>query len=91
MLLEFWERHPDSTSPLTAWYAEAIKAQWATPQNIKTHYKTASFLADNRVVFNLGGNKYRLIVKINYPYATVYLRFIGTHAEYDKIKAEEIY
>jgi len=76
--------------PLTAWYAEALKVQWSTPQDIKTHYKTASFLADNRVVFNIGGNKYRLIVKINYVYGMVYIRFIGTHAEYDKINAEEI-
>jgi mRNA interferase HigB len=89
-LLDFWEKHPDALSPLSAWYAEAVKAQWSTPQDIKLQYKTASFLGDNRVVFNVGGNKYRLIVKINYPYGTVYIRFIGTHAEYDKIKAEEI-
>ena len=89
-LLRFWEEHPDAIRPLTAWYAEAVKAKWTTPQEIKAHYKTASFLAGNRVVFNVGGNKYRLIVKINYPYGTVYIRFIGTHAEYDKIKAKEI-
>jgi mRNA interferase HigB len=89
-LLDFWEKHPDALNPLSAWYAEAVKGQWSTPQDIKAQYKTASFLGDNRVVFNIGGNKYRLIVKINYPYGTVYIRFIGTHAEYDKIKAEEI-
>lgn len=89
-LLDFWEKHPDALSPLNAWYAEAIKGQWSTPQDIKAQYVTASILGDNRVVFNIGGNKYRLIVKINYPYGTLYIRFIGTHAEYDKIKAEEI-
>lgn len=89
-LLDFWEKHPDALSPLSAWYAEAVKAQWSAPQDIKAQYSTASFLIDNCVVFNVGGNKYRLIVKINYPYGTVYIRFIGTHAEYDKIKAEEI-
>jgi len=77
-------------SSLVAWYSEAIKAEWSAPQEIKTRYKTASFLADNRVVFNVGGNKYRLVVKINYPYGTVYIRFIGPHAEYDRIHAEEI-
>lgn len=86
----FWESHPDAISPLLAWYAEAIKATWQSPQIIKSQYKTASFLCDNRVLFNIGGNKYRLIVKINYPYGTVYIRFVGTHAEYDKINAEEI-
>lgn len=89
-LQEFWNNHHDAMSPLSGWYAEAMKASWLSPQDIKSQYKTASFLRDNRVVFNIGGNKYRLIVKINYPYNTVYIRFIGTHAEYDKINAEEI-
>ncbi len=61
-----------------------------TPQEIKARYKSASFLSDNRVVFNIAGNKYRLVVKINYPYSAAYVRFVGTHAEYDKINAEEI-
>ncbi len=89
-LQDFWKRHNEAEYPLVAWYAEAIKAQWKTPQEIKTYYQTASFLSDNRVVFNIGGNKYRLIVKINYTYNTVYIRFVGTHAEYDKINAQEI-
>ncbi|KAF0188911.1 MAG: hypothetical protein FD168_1130 [Desulfobulbaceae bacterium] len=89
-LLKFGGEHPDAVNPLAAWYSEAAKAQWLTPQEIKAHYKTASFLTGNRVVFNIGGNKYRLIVKINYPYGMVYLRFVGTHSEYDKINAEEI-
>ncbi|MDD2384639.1 MAG: type II toxin-antitoxin system HigB family toxin [Sulfurospirillaceae bacterium] len=89
-LQDFWKCHKEAEYPLTAWYAEAVKAQWQSPQEIKTHYQTASFLCENRVVFNIGGNKYRLIVKINYAYNTVYIRFVGTHAEYDKINAEEI-
>lgn len=89
-LLEFWSKYPDALNPLSAWYAETSKAKWLTPSDIKTHYVSASFLIDNRVVFNIGGNKYRLIVKINYAYGTVFIRFIGTHAEYDKINAQEI-
>lgn len=89
-LVEFWTKHPDSKGQLAAWHAEVSKADWSTPQEIKDVYKTASFLADNRVVFNIKGNDYRLIVKINYPYRIVYIRFVGTHAEYDKINAEEI-
>ena len=89
-LQEFWSSHPDAMSPLAIWYAEAMRASWQSPQDIKSQYKAASFLRDNRVVFNIGGNKYRLIVKINFPYSTVYIRFVGTHAEYDKINAEEI-
>ncbi len=89
-LQDFWAIHSDAMNPLAGWYAEAMKALWGSPQDIKSQYKTASFLRDNRVVFNIGGHKYRLIVKINYPYSTVYIRFVGTHAEYDKINAEEI-
>jgi mRNA interferase HigB len=88
-LLTFGVEHPDAVNPLAAWYAEAAKAQWPTPQEIKSHYKNASFLAGNRVVFNIGGNKYRLIVKINYPCGMVYLQCLGIHTEYDKIHAEE--
>lgn len=89
-LQDFWNIHSDVINPLAGWYAEAMKASWQSPQDIKTQYKTASFLRDNRVVFNIGGNKYRLVVKINYPYETVYIRLVGTHAQYDKINAEEI-
>ena len=90
ILQDFWHMHSDAMNPLAGWYAEAIKASWQSPQDIKSQYKTASFLRDNRVVFNIGGNKYRLIVKINYPYGVVYIRFVGTHAQYDTINAEEI-
>ena len=89
-LREFWERHPGSEQPLKAWFAEAHAAQWRNPQTIKHRYRHASFVSDNRVIFNVGGNKYRLIVQIHYPYGIVYIKFVGTHAEYDRIDAEKI-
>jgi len=90
ILREFWEKHPDSEQQLKAWYQEADSAEWKTPREIKREYPTASFLADNRVVFNIRGNHYRLIVKINYDYGMLWIRFIGTHAEYDRIDATKI-
>ena len=89
-LREFWTSHPKAKAPLEAWYAETEKADWNTSQNIKARYSSASFLADNRIVFNIKGNDYRLIVRINYHYKVVYVRFVGTHAEYDKINAETV-
>ena len=91
-LADFWKRKgcEDSEQPLRAWFQEAVKADWATPAAIKTAHRNASILGDNRVVFNIAGNKYRLVVKINYPYRVVYIRFIGTHRAYDRINAEEI-
>jgi len=86
----FWEKHPDAESPLRAWYTEAKKAAWKSPQDIKTEYRTASILGNNRVVFNIKGNTYRLVVAVRYDFQLVYIRFLGTHAEYDKIDAEEI-
>ena len=90
VLRNFWEIHPDSEQQLKAWYQEISKAEWHNPNKIKIEYPTASFLADNRVVFNIKGNRYRLIVKINYDYQMIWIRFIGTHAEYDKINAKRI-
>jgi mRNA interferase HigB len=89
-LRTFWERHKDAEGPLKAWYQEARAAHWDTPHQVKALYRTASVLGNNRVVFNIAGNNYRLIVKINYPYRIVFIRFVGTHAEYDRINAEEI-
>ena len=89
-LCEFWAKHPDTEEPLKTWYAEAIHATWKTPQDIKSRYGSASFTGNNRVVFNICGNKYRLVVHIKYGFETVIIRFIGTHAEYDKIDAKEI-
>ena len=84
-LREFWERHRRAEQSLRSWYAEAAKANWTSPQDIKSAYRHASFLADNRVVFNVAGNRYRLIAHVNYGYRIVYVKFVGTHAEYDRI------
>jgi mRNA-degrading endonuclease HigB of HigAB toxin-antitoxin module len=86
-LREFWERPPyrDAEQPLKAWFKVASAANWASPAAVKADYGNASILEHNRVCFNIGGNKYRLVVQINYPYRVVYIRFIGTHTEYDKI------
>ena len=86
----FWEKHPDAKDPLLAWYREVEKEDWSNSTGLKNKYRSASVLLGNRVVFNIKGNNYRLVVKINYPYRVVYIRFIGTHAEYDKINAEEV-
>ena len=90
ILRDFWEVHSDSEQQLKAWYQETSKAEWITPSQIKKEYPSASFLAGNRVVFNIKGNHYRLIVKISYDYQMVWIRFIGTHAAYDKINAKTI-
>jgi mRNA interferase HigB len=89
-LRDFWIKHSDCEQQLKAWYQEAAKALWAGPKDIKTEYPTASFLQNNRVVFNIKGNHYRLIVRINYNYKIVWIRFVGTHAQYDKIDANKI-
>ena len=85
VLREFWERFPDSAEALKAWHAEAEDATWKTPADIKAKYGSASFVAGNRVVFNICGNKYRLVVQMHYNTGFMFVRFIGTHAEYDKI------
>lgn len=89
-LREFWTDHADVEAALRAWYADAKRADWKTPEDIKAVYASASILSANRVVFNLRGNNYRLIVAINYGVGIVYIRFVGTHAAYDKINAETV-
>ena len=89
-LIEFYERHKDAKGPLESWWYEGKHSKWTSPEDIKKQYKNASFLSGNKVVFNIGGNKYRLVVKINYPTKTVFIRFVGTHGEYDKIDTEAI-
>jgi mRNA interferase HigB len=86
-LRAFWEQHPDAEQ---AWYHNAKRAAWTSPADIKNVYATASIVGNNRVVFNIRGNHYRLVVAINYGYGIVYIRFIGTHQEYDKIDATTI-
>lgn len=90
ILREFWEVHPDCEQQLKSWYKETSLAEWKNPNEIKVEYPSASILNENRVVFNIKGNNYRLIVKINFEYKMVWIRFIGTHTEYDKINANTI-
>ncbi len=89
-LREFWERHADAEQPLKAWYHEARKGTWSTPAEIKRLYPRADILPGNRVVFDIKGNTYRLIVKFHYDRGIGYIRFVGTHAEYDKIDAATV-
>jgi mRNA interferase HigB len=89
-LIEFWQIHPDAEQPLRSWFAEAKKANWKTPVEIKALYRSASVLPNNRVVFNIKGNDYRLVVAIEYRYGKIYIRFVGTHDEYGRIDATSI-
>lgn len=89
-LHEFWEKHKDAQAALQAWYEDALRAEWRTPQEIKRRYSNASVIGDNRVVFNIKGNDYRLVVKIHYDREQIYIRFVGTHRAYDDIDAESI-
>lgn len=92
-LKAFWENspnHPDAREPCLAWYRQVLAADWATPSAVKADFGNASILKDGRVVFNIAGNKFRLVVWINYPYRVLYVRFIGTHRQYDAIDAQTI-
>jgi len=89
-LREFWEKHPDAERPIEAWYHDAKRADWKSPTDIKNCYRNASFVGNNRVVLNLKGNDYRLVVAIQYRFGIVYVRFIGSHAAYDKIDAATV-
>src|SRR5712671_1544124 len=92
-LKAFWISRPqysDAEGPTLAWYRDVLKADWAKPSDVKVQYGNASILQDGRVVFNIAGNKYRIVVWINYPYRVVYIRFIGTHRQYDAIDAQTI-
>lgn len=89
-LREFWERHPAARQPLLAWFREVERENWDTPAAVKVKYRNASILGGDRVVFNVKGNSYRLVVKIKYEYRIVYVRFVGTHAEYDAVDARGV-
>ncbi len=91
-LQEFWEerRHADAEQPLRAWYAEAKRAEWRAPADIKEAHRNVSFLGGNRVVFNVAGNKYRLVVAVKYSAQILFIRFVGTHEQYDAVDAEEV-
>ena len=89
-LRDFWTRHPECEQQLKAWHQEAEEANWKGPNNIKQDFPSASIIGENRVVFNIKGNHFRLIVKINYSFGMVWIRFVGTHKQYDKIDATTI-
>lgn len=88
--LHFCEEYPAAAEFLRAWYQEAEKAAWTCPQDVKDRYAHASIIQNNRVVFNIKGNDYRLIAGINYSFQAVYIKFFGTHAEYDKVDAATV-
>lgn len=89
---KFWEQPgcADAKGPLRSWYEETMEATWLSPQAVKDQYRNASICGNNRVVFNIGGNKYRLVVEIQYRLGIVWVKFIGTHTQYDKINVESI-
>lgn len=89
-LRHFWEKHVDCEEQLKSWYRETEKSEWSNFNDLKSEYPSASILKDNRIVYNIKGNNYRLIVKFNFDYQICWIRFIGTHAEYDKIDANNI-
>ena len=89
-LREFWEIHSDVETALTAWYNEARKADWQSPDDVMELYPNARILDSNRLIFKIKGNHYRLVVKVNYEYSIVWIRFVGTHAAYDKIDAKTV-
>jgi mRNA interferase HigB len=91
-LREFWSRpqYADAEQPLRAWFQEARKADWASPAQVKEMFGSASIVGNDRVVFNVAGNKYRLVVRISFAFRLVYVRFIGTHKQYDQIDAGTI-
>jgi mRNA interferase HigB len=88
-LRKFWERFPDAEGALLAWFREVEKEEWDSPADMKEKYRSASIVGE-RVVFNIKGNTYRLVVWINYPFKVVYVRFVGTHEEYDAINVREV-
>jgi mRNA interferase HigB len=90
-LIAFWTKHPDSEGPLRLWFSIVERAAWGGPADVRSAFGTSDFLADNRVVFDIKGNTYRLVVQIRYaPLFLVFIRFIGTHAQYDRIDAGTI-
>ena len=89
-LKKFWEEHKDSEQYLKTWYDTALNSEWKTPNDVKQTYSTASILKNSRIVFNIKGNDYRLVAKINFEKQWIFIKFIGTHKDYDKINAETI-
>ena len=89
-LREYWEKHTDTEQYLKTWYDTALSSTWKTPNDVKKTYANASILKDNRIVFNIKGNSYRLVVKFNFEKQWIFIKFIGTHEEYNKIDSQTI-
>ncbi|MBX3543225.1 type II toxin-antitoxin system HigB family toxin [Chelatococcus sp.] len=90
-LVEFWTAQPSAEVPLRAWHTTVQSVTWSSPQDVKDQFgSTVDFVSDNRVIFDIGGNKYRLVTHISYTYKSVLIKFVGTHAEYDKIDARTV-
>ena len=86
----FWQQHPDLEGVLKAWCKSVERADWASPTDIQMSYTNARMISGERVIFNIKGNSYRLVVRVDYQFKKVYVRFIGTHAEYDRINSLEV-
>ena len=90
-LKQFWERHPQAEGPLRAWFAIVTNAQWKGPAEVKQQFgTTVDFVGDNRLVFDIGGNKYRLVIHVSYEFGRVLVKFVGLHSEYDRINAKTV-
>lgn len=89
-LVEFWQMHPASRHALQTWFEDASRAKWGSPQDIKLRYASASFVSSNRVVFNIKGHDYRLVVAVAYRFGAVYIKFLGTHQQYDAVDAATV-
>ena len=90
-LRQFWGRHPQAEAPLRAWYSRVKAAEWKSPNDVKSEFGSAvDFVADSRIIFDISGNKYRLVVHVSYTFGRVLVKFIGTHKEYDAISAEMV-
>jgi mRNA interferase HigB len=89
-LKEFWEKQPDAAQPLQAWYADLWASRWKSPSEIKTAYRNASFVGNNRVVFNIKGDMCRIVAAVQYQFGIVYIRFVGTHEAYERIDAATV-
>ena len=89
-LKDFWAKHNQAEAPLTAWYLAVSKANWTGPQDVRAAFGSADFVGDNRVIFDIGGNKYRLVVHVSYKFHRVLIKFVGTHKDYDRIDPETV-
>lgn len=90
-LRQFWEKHPQAETPLRVWHAVVEKAEWTGSADVKAMFgATVDFVADNRLIFDIGGNRYRLVVHVAYRFKRVLIKFVGTHAEYDRIDATRV-